>query len=180
MGPREDAGGVGNVEEARKAFEAGAERFPDSYPIAYHRAAFLELHGTLEQAEDAWDDAVENGDGAVAARLAHARVLRMLGREEQARDEARFALVKDSANGAARRFLAEGYERSGRTLAGGAEWTRAVRANPDDAVLSSELFEYAARHPETLFRARLLVPVVRQNIPKPDERLEKALAALGV
>ncbi|MEO8585752.1 MAG: tetratricopeptide repeat protein [Acidobacteriota bacterium] len=169
----------GNVEGARKAFEDGAERFSDSYPIAYHRAAFLELHGTPEQAEDAWDDAVENGDGAVSARLAHARVLRKLGREEEAWDEARFALVKDSSNGAARRFLAEGYERAGRTLAAGAEWTRAVRANPDDPVLASELFEYAARRPETVFRARLLAPVVRRSIPKPDERLAKALAALG-
>jgi len=169
----------GNVEEARKAFEDGAEQLPDSYPIAYHRAAFLEVHGTPEQAEDAWSDAVENGDGAVAARLAHAGLLRRLGREEEAWDEARFALVKDSANGAARRFLAEGYERAGRTLAGGAEWTRAVRGNPGDPVLASELLEYAVRHPETRFRVRLLVPVVRQNVPKPDERLAKALAAFG-
>ncbi len=169
----------GDVEEARRAFEAGADRFPDSYPIAYHRAAFLEVHGTLEEAEDAWSDAVENGDGAVGARLAHARILRKLGREEDAWDEARFALVRDSANGEARRFLAEGYERAGRTLAGGAEWTRAVRANPGDPILASELLEYAARHPETRFRARLLVPVVRQNISKPDERLGRALAMLG-
>jgi len=169
----------GRVEEARKAFEDGADRFPDSYPIAYHRAAFLEVHGTLEQAEDAWSDAVENGDGAGSARLAHARVLRKLEREEEAWDEARFALVKDPSNGAARRFLAEGYERAGRTLAGGAEWTRAVRANPGDTVLASELFEYATRHPATRFRARLLVPVARRSIPKPDERLAKALATLG-
>ncbi|MCM3875838.1 MAG: tetratricopeptide repeat protein [Thermoanaerobaculia bacterium] len=169
----------GRIEEARKAFEDGADQLPDSYPIAYHRAAFLELHGTLEEAEDAWDDAVENGDGAVAARLAHARVLRKLGREEEAWDEARFALVKDSANGAARRFLAEGYERAGRTLAGGAEWTRAVRANPGDPVLASELLEYAVRHPGTRFRARMLVPVIRRCIPKPDDRLAKALAAFG-
>ena len=115
----------------------------------------------------------------MSARLAHARVLRKLGREEEAWDEARFALVNDSSNGAARRFLAEGYERAGRTIAGGAEWTRAVRANPADPILASELFEYATRHPETRFRARLLVPVARRSIPKPDERLAKALAAFG-
>ena len=169
----------GNVEEARKAFDAGADQFPDSYPIAYHRAAFLDLHGTLEQAEDAWSDAVENGDGAVSARLAHARVLRKLAREEEAWDEARFALVNDPANGEARRFLAEGYESAGRTLAAGAEWTRAVRANPGDPVLASELLEYATRHPNTRFRASVLVPVIRRNFPKPDERLARALAAFG-
>jgi tetratricopeptide (TPR) repeat protein len=169
----------GRTEEARKAFEEGADQLPDSYPIAYHRAAFLELHGTLEQAEDAWSDAVESGDGAVSARLAHARVLSKLGREEEAWDEARFALVKDSSSGAARRFLAEGYERAGRTVAGGAEWTRAVRANPGDPVLASELLEYAVRHPETRFRARMLVTGIRRDIPNPDERLAKALAAFG-
>ena len=169
----------GRIEEARKAFEDGADQLPDSYPIAYHRAAFLEVHGTLEQAEDAWSDAVENGDGAGSARLAHARVLRKLEREEEAWDEARFALVNDPANGAARRFLAEGYERAGRTLAGGAEWTRAVRGNPDDETLASELLEYAVRHPETRFRARLLVPGIRRSFSKPGDRLAKALAALG-
>ncbi len=167
----------GRTEEARKQFETAYDRFPDSYPVAFHRAGFLEQHGTLEEAEDAWDDAVENGDGAVSARLAHARVLRKLGREEEAWDEARWALVKDSANGEARRFLAEGYERAGRTIAAGAEWTRAVRANPQDQILASELLEYAVRHPETRFRARLRVPDIRKNIPKPDARLAKALAA---
>lgn len=169
----------GSTEEARKAFEVSTDRLPDSYPLAYHRAAFLEEHGSLEDAEDAWDDAVENGDGAVAARLGHARVLRKLGREEDAWDEARFALVRDSTNGEARRFLAEGYERKGKTLAAGAEWTRAVRANPEDQVLASELLEYAVRHPESRFRAWMLVTDIRRSIPKPDERLAKALAAFG-
>src|SRR5512143_2226192 len=167
----------GRTEEARKQFEVAKDRFPDSYPVAYHRAAFLERHGTLEEAEDAWDDAVENGDGAVAARLAHARVLRKLGREEEAWDESRWALVKDPANGDARRFLAEGYERAGRTLAAGAEWTRAVRANPQDQVLASELLEYAVRHPESRFRAGLQLPGIRRGVPRPDARLAKALAA---
>jgi tetratricopeptide (TPR) repeat protein len=169
----------GRIEEARKAFEVASDRFPDSYPVAYHRAAFLEEHGTLEEAEDAWDDAVENGDGAVSARLAHARVLRKLGREEEAWDEARWALVNDPANGEARRFLAEGYERAGRTIAAGAEWTRAVRANPQDQILASELLEYAVRHPESRFRALLCVPGIRRGIPKSDVRLAKALAAFG-
>jgi len=167
----------GRIEEARKAFEVASDRFPDSYPVAYHRAAFLGEHGTLEEAEDAWDDAVENGDGAVSARLAHARVLRKLGREEEAWDEARWALVNDPANGEARRFLAEGYERAGRTIAAGAEWTRAVRANPQDQILASELLEYAVRHPESRFRALLCVPGIRRGIPKSDARLAKALAA---
>ena len=167
----------GRVEEARKAFEAAKERCPDSYPVAYHRAAFLEEHGTLEEAEDAWDDAVENGDGAVSARLAHARVLRKLGREEEAWDEARWALVSDPENGEARRFLAEGYERAGRTIAAGAEWTRAVRANPQDQLLASELLEYAVRHPGTRPRARLCLPGIRRSIPRPDARLARALAA---
>ena len=167
----------GRIEEARKAFEAAKERCPDSYPVAYHRALFLEEHGTLEEAEDAWDDAVENGDGAVSSRLAHARVLRKLGREAEAWDEARWALVSDPGNGEARRFLAEGYERAGRTIAAGAEWTRAVRANPQDQVLASELLEYAARHPETRFRAWCCLPGIRRNIPNPDARLAKALAA---
>jgi tetratricopeptide (TPR) repeat protein len=169
----------GRTEEARKAFEVANDRFPDSYPVAYHRAAFLEEYGSLEDAEDAWDDAVENGDGAVAARLGHARVLRKLGREEDAWDEARFALVRDSASGEARRFLAEGYERMGKTLAAGAEWTRAVRANPSDHILASELLEYAVRHPESRFRAGMQVTDIRRSIPNPNERLARALAAFG-
>ena len=169
----------GRIEDARKAFEDGTDQLPDSYPLAFHRAAFLEVHGALDDAEAAWSDAVDNGDGTAAARLGHARVLRNLGREEEGRDEARFALVRDPANGEARRFLAEGYERAGRTIAGGAEWTRAARANPADPVLLSELLEYADRHPETRFRARLLAKAARRNIPKPDGRLARALAALG-
>jgi hypothetical protein len=52
-----------------------------------------------------------------------------------------------------------------------------VRANPGDEVLASELLEYAVRHPETRFRARLLVTGVHRAIPTPGERLEKAFAA---
>ena len=169
----------GRTEEARKAFEVAKDRFPDSYPVAYHRAAFLDVHGTLEEAEDAWDDAVENGDGAVSARLAHARVLRKLGREEEAWNEARWALVKDSANGEARRFLAEGYERAGRTVPAGAEWTRAVRSNPQEQVLASELLEYAVRHPETRFRARMRLPLKINLRPssRPSTRRSRAMVS---
>ncbi len=85
---------AGRTEEAGKEFDEGARLLPDSYPIAFHRAAFLEAQGRLEDAEDAWDDAVENGDGAPTARLAHARVLVRLGRESEAWDEARWALVE--------------------------------------------------------------------------------------
>ena len=168
---------AGRTEEAGKAFDEGARLVPDSYPIAYHRAAFLEAQGRLVEAEDAWDDAVDNGDGALAARLAHARVLVRLGRESEAWDEARWALVAEPSNVEARRFLAERYEAAAKTIAAGAERTRAVRSNPGDETAAAELLEYAVRHPVTRFRAGLLVPEVKRLVPKPGERLAKALAA---
>ncbi len=170
---------AGRTAEAGTEFDEGARLVPDSYPISYHRAAFLEAQGRLAEAEDAWDDAVENGDGAPAARLAHARVLVRLGRESEAWDEARWALVADPSNAEARRFLAERYEASGLTLAAGAERTRAVRSNPGDEAAAADLLEYAVRHPATRFRAGVLVPEIRTRVPKPGERLAKALAAFG-
>ena len=171
---------AGRLDEAGREFDEGAHLCPDSYPIAYHRAAFLEARGRLEEAEDAWDDAVENGDGAPSARLAHARVLVKLGREPEAWDEARWALVADPSNAEARRFLAERYEAVGKTIAAGAELARAVRSNPADETSAADLFEYAVRHPaEARYRARLLVPDVRRAVPSPGPRLAKALAALG-
>jgi tetratricopeptide (TPR) repeat protein len=167
---------AGRTAEAGKEFDEGARLVPDSYPIAYHRAAFLEAQGRLDEAEDAWDDAVENGDGAPSARLAHARVLVRLGRESEAWDEARWALVADPSNAEARRFLAERYEAAGRTLAAGAERTRAVRSNPGDEAAAADLLEYSIRHPATRFRAGVLVPEVKRSVPKPGERLAKALA----
>jgi len=170
---------AGRTAEAGKEFDEGARILPDSYPIAYHRAAFLEAQGRLAEAEDAWDDAVDNGDGAPAARLGHARVLVRLGRESEAWDEARWALVADPSDLDARRFLAERYEAAGLTLAAGAERTRAVRSNPGDETADAELLEYAVRHPATRFRAGLLVPEIRRSVPKPGTRLEKALADFG-
>jgi protein O-mannosyl-transferase len=167
---------AGRTAEAGKEFDEGAQALPDSYPIAYHRAAFLEAQGRLEEAEDAWDDAVENGDGAPAARLAHARILVRLGRESEAWDEARWALVADPSNLDARRFLAERYEAAGLTLAAGAERARAVRSNPGDETAAAELLEYALRQPAARFRAGVLVPEVKRCAPKPGERLARALA----
>ena len=171
--------GAGRTEEAGKAFDEGARLVPDSYPIAYHRAAFLEAQGRLVEAEDAWDDAVENGDGALAARLAHARVLVRIGRESEAWDEARWALVAEPSNAEARRFLAERYEAAEKTIAAGAERSRAVRSNPADEAAASDLLEYALRRREAWFRARLLVPEIRRAVPKPGPRLAKALADFG-
>ncbi len=171
---------AGRLDEAEREFDEGARLCPDSYPIAYHRAAFLEARGKLAEAEDAWDDAVDNGDGAPSARLAHARVLVKLGRESEAWDEARWALVADPSNAEARRFLAERYEAAGKTLAAGAELARSVRSNPADETAAADLFEYAVRHPaEARYRARVLLPDVRRAVPKPGPRLAKALAALG-
>jgi tetratricopeptide (TPR) repeat protein len=170
---------AGRREEAGKEFDEGARLLPDSYPIAYHRAAFLEAEGKLEEAEDAWDDAVENGDGAPLARLAHARVLVKLGRESEAWDEARWALVADPANLEARRFLAERYEAAGLTLAAGAERARAVRSDPADEASDADLLEFALRHPAARFRARVLLPGIRRAVPKPGARLAKALADFG-
>jgi protein O-mannosyl-transferase len=168
---------AGRLDEAGREFDEGARLCPDSYPISYHRAAFLEARGRLAEAEDAWDDAVDNGDGAPSVRLAHARVLVKLGRESEAWDEARWALVADPSNAEARRFLAGRYEAAGKTLAAGAELSRAVRSNPADETAAADLFEYAVRHPaEARFRARLLVPEVRRAVPKPGPRLAKALA----
>ncbi len=170
---------AGRMEEAGNEFEEGARLLPDSYPIAYHRAAFLEAQGNLEDAEDAWDDAVENGDGAPSARLAHARVLVRLGRESEAWDEARWALVADPSNAEARRFLAERYEALGKTLAAGAERARAVRSNPADEASAADLLEYAVRQPTARPRARMLVPDIRRAVPRPGPRLAKALAVFG-
>ena len=170
---------AGRLEEAGREFEEGARLVPDSYPIAYHRAAFLEARGKLVEAEDAWDDAVDNGDGAPSVRLAHARVLVKLGRESEAWDEARWALVADPANADARRFLAERYEASGRTLAAGAERARAVRSNPADEASAADLIEYALREPSARVRARMLLPGIRATVPKPGPRLANALATFG-
>ncbi len=166
---------AGRTEEAGKEFDEGARLLPDSYPIAYHRAAFLEAQGKLEEAEDAWDDAVENGDGAPSARLAHARILVRLGRESEAWDEARWALVADPANAEARRFLAERYEAAGKTIAAGAERARAVRSNPADEASAADLLEYAVREKSARPRARMLVPEIRHAVPRPGPRLAKAL-----
>ncbi len=170
---------AGRLEEAGREFEEGARLLPDSYPISYHRAAFLEARGRLAEAEDAWDDAVENGDGVPAVRLAHARVLVRLGRESEAWDEARWALVADPSNADARRFLAERYEASGRTLAAGAERARAVRSNPADEASAADLLEYAVRQPSARSRAKMLVPDIRRAVPKPGPRLAKALLDFG-
>ena len=171
---------AGRLEEAERAFDEGARLCPDSYPIAYHRAAFLEARGKHTEAEDAWDDAVENGDGTPSVRLAHARILVRLGRESEAWDEARWALVADPSNADARRFLAGRYEAAGKTIAAGAELARAVRSNPADEISAADLFEYAVRHPaEARYRARLLLPDVHRAVPNPGPRLAKALAALG-
>ncbi|MGA7990265.1 MAG: tetratricopeptide repeat protein, partial [Thermoanaerobaculia bacterium] len=170
---------AGRTAEAGKEFDEGARLLPDSYPVAYHRAAFLEGQGRLEEAEDAWDDAVENGHGPPVARLAHARVLVKLGRESEAWDEARWALVADPSNADARRFLAERYETAGLTLAAGAERARSVRSNPGDEAAAADLLEYALRHPVTRFRAGILVPEIRRRVLKPGVRLAKALEDFG-
>jgi hypothetical protein len=102
-----------------------------------------------------------------------------LGRESEAWDEARWALVADPANADARRFLAERYEASGRTLAAGAERARAVRSNPADEASAADLLEYALREPSARVRARMLVTEIRAAVPKPGPRLAKALANFG-
>jgi tetratricopeptide (TPR) repeat protein len=170
---------AGRLDEAEREFDEGARILPDSYPIAYHRAAFLEARGRLAEAEDAWDDAVDNGDGAPSVRLAHARILVRLGRESEAWDEARWALVADPSNADARRFLAERYEVSGRTLAAGAERARAVRSNPADEESDADLLEYALRQPSARSRARMLVPDILKAVPAPGPRLAKALRDFG-
>ena len=170
---------AGRLEEAGREFEEGARLLPDSYPIAYHRAAFLEARGKLVEAEDAWDDAVDNGDGALAARLAHARILVRLGRESEAWDEARWALVSDPSNAEARRFLAERYEASGRTLAAAAERARAVRSNPADEASAADLLEYALRQPAARRARGCSCPRSARAVPKPGPRLAKALADFG-
>ncbi len=170
---------AGRTQEAGREFDEGARVCPDSYPIAYHRAAWLEAQGRLVEAEDAWDDAVDNGDGAVAARLAHARVLVKVGRETEAWDEARWALLAEPGNAEARRFLAERYEAAGKTLAAGAERARAVRSNPADQESAADLLEYAVRQPSARARAAALVPWIRAAVPKPGPRLAKALDAFG-
>jgi hypothetical protein len=112
-------------------------------------------------------------------RLAHARILVRLGRESEAWDEARWALVADPSNADARRFLAERYEVSGRTLAAGAERARAVRSNPADEESDADLLEYALRQPSARSRARMLVPDILKAVPAPGPRLAKALRDFG-
>ena len=124
------------------------------------------------------DDA-DNGDGAPSVRLAHARILVRLGRESEAWDEARWALVADPSNADARRFLAERYEASGRSLAAGAERARAVRSNPADEESDADLLEYALRQPSARSRAQMLVPDIRKAVPAPGPRLAKALRDFG-
>ncbi len=102
-----------------------------------------------------------------------------LGRESEAWDEARWALVSDPSNVEARRFLAERYEASGRTLAAGAERARAVRSNPADEAAAADLLEYALREPTARSRARMLLPDIARAIPRPGPRLARALAEFG-
>jgi tetratricopeptide (TPR) repeat protein len=165
--------------EAEQAFHAGIKEFPDSYPLAYHYASFLEESDRYEEAEIEWARAVRAGAGAGKARLAHAHILSVLHREKEAWNEARWALVADPGNSDARLFLSSRYEASGKILAAAAELFRAVRSRPDDPAIAATFLELLNRHPELRGRRTLAVPMIVDRFgarPK-DPRLR---AALGV
>lgn len=166
----------GQIEGANAAFEKGLKEFPSSYPLAYHRAVFLEEQDRFADAEAAWVVAVKAGEGTAVARLAHAKVLARLGREKEAWDEARRALLADGRLVAARFFLAERYELAGKTLAAAGELSRACRTQPADEETLAVLLEFAVRHPEARSRASLALasaPVARRV--KPGVRLSRAI-----
>ncbi|MEO6324188.1 MAG: tetratricopeptide repeat protein [Thermoanaerobaculia bacterium] len=165
--------------EAEQAFRAGIKEFPQSYPLAYHFASFLEEGDCYEEAEIEWARAVKAGSGAARARLAHARVLSHLERENDSWNEARWALVNDSDNLDARQFLARRYEAAGKILGAAGELQRAVRSHPQDAQVGAQYLELLDRHPELRSRRSLTVPtiVARFGARPTDLRLR---AALGI
>lgn len=144
---------AGRREEAQKVFQAGLLQFPDSYPLLYHHAAFLEASGDLESAEKEWGRAARVSKGTPRAFLAHALILVKLGREEAAWDEARRGIAADRKNVEARLFLAERYEKSGKILGAAGELGRACRTKPADPVPATRLAALAERHSE--IRSRL-------------------------
>jgi tetratricopeptide (TPR) repeat protein len=101
---------AGRTEEASKAWNQAVAKDPDSYPIAYHHAAFLQSQGRFDDAEREWRRAIELVDEPADARLGLARTLAARGKPgdlEAARKEARRALAADPGHVEARRFLNE-------------------------------------------------------------------------
>ncbi len=101
---------AGRRKEAGVAFDEAAQAVPGSYAIAWHRAAFLEEEGKLDEAVAEWRRAIPLGGGATSAHLALARLHARRGEpgdRTEAWKEARRALVADPASTEARRFLAE-------------------------------------------------------------------------
>ena len=101
----------GRAQEAERAWDEAARLAPDSYPVAYHRAAFFDSRGRVDEAVAEWHRAVLAGDGTADAHLGLAEALARRGGPgdgEAARKEARRALVADPAHAEARRFLKKG------------------------------------------------------------------------
>jgi tetratricopeptide (TPR) repeat protein len=102
---------AGRTGEAAEAWNHAVEEVPDSYPIAYHHALFLEAEGHLDEAASEWRRAITLGHGSADAHLGLARTLAARGKPgdaDEARKEARRALVADPAHAEARRFLKGG------------------------------------------------------------------------
>jgi tetratricopeptide (TPR) repeat protein len=101
---------AGRPVEAAKAWNQAVAQAPDSYPVAYHHAAFLQSQGRFDDAEREWRRAVELVDEPADAYLGLARTLAARGRpgdRDAARREARRALAADPAHVEARRFVKE-------------------------------------------------------------------------
>jgi tetratricopeptide (TPR) repeat protein len=107
----------GRKAEAAAAWDEAARLLPDSYPVAWHRAEFLESQGRLDEAAAEWRRAIPLGSGAASAHLSLARLLgrrARAGDEKEAWREARRALVANPADAEARLFLAERFAARGK------------------------------------------------------------------
>src|SRR5213075_1309455 len=166
---------AGRTAEAEKAYRDGIAEFPESYPLLFHFAGFLTNQGKLDEAEDAWLDAIGAAEGA-GAHLAYARLLVKMNAEEAAWEEARLALVADPRHVEARLFLAERYALAGKTLGAAMELSRAWRTFPGDASAAARFLDFTAEHPETRGRATVWLPriVARFTALPKDETLRRA------
>jgi len=166
----------GHAAEAESAFRDGLKACPDSYPLAYHHAAFLSTAGRSAEAAPAWARAVVAGRGTALARLGRAKALSALGKEEPAVLEARRALVAQPTFVDARLFLATVYESEGKTLAAAGELLRAYRTDPSSAENARGLLELAVRRPECRGRAVVALPLIVSRLGARPR--DAALAAL--
>ena len=97
----------GRRADALASFDRAARAAPGSYPVAYHRARLLLETGDPARAEREVRRAVDLSGRAPEALLLKARILRRLGRRDEATAAARQALTASPGYAEARAFLSE-------------------------------------------------------------------------